>query len=50
MMKKATRRELIDQLIYAVKCLEYCRKNHPDKQKGEGVTAEAVMKEVLSRA
>ena len=49
-MKKATRKELIEQLRYAVKCIEYCRANHPDKQKSDGVPAEAIMKEVLSRS
>ena len=52
--EKATREELIAQLRYALKCIEYCRKAHPDTQArlsgGEGIPAEVFIRETLARA
>ena len=50
MPEKATRKELIENLRYALNCIQYCRKNHPDTQKGSGLPIERVIEEVLSRA
>ena len=47
---KARIEELEETLRYALRCVQYCRKSHPDSQKGDGVSAETVIEEVLSRA
>ena len=42
--------ELVEQLERARKCIVYCRRNHPDPQKGAGVPVEVFIDAVLSKA
>ena len=41
--------ELLAALKQAYKCVAYCRKAHPDVQKGEGIPVEALWKDLIAK-
>lgn len=43
-------RNLINTLVQAEQCIVYCRRYHPDVQKGSGLPIEAVINGVLKEA
>lgn len=42
--------DLLDALKEAVKCVEYCRHNHPDAQNGSGYPIEMIWKTIIAKA
>lgn len=42
--------ELLEQLKIALRCIEYCRKAHPDVQSGSGIPVETFIKAAIAKA
>lgn len=42
--------EMLEALKMARECIAWCRKHHPDAQKGEGVPAEAFIDAAIAKA
>ena len=42
--------ELLAALKHACKCAAYCRRAHPDAQKGDGIPVEALWEDLIAKA
>lgn len=47
---RAVINDLVSTLKHARVCISYCRDNHPDPQKGEGIPFEALIDAAIERA